>query len=88
MNKMRLSAVNFIRKSRSKLFNNGVVYNEVGYNESAQLVSDITLNSFTKFFPEQMNLEGQWEVANSEITYPSMYQKATEENFMFFDKKF
>ena len=31
MNKMRLSAVNFIRKSWSKSFNNGIVYNRVGF---------------------------------------------------------
>ena len=30
MNKMRLSAANFIRKSWSKSINNGIVYNQVG----------------------------------------------------------
>ena len=34
-----------------------------------------------------MNLEGQWEVAVSEISYPSMYQNVTEGKFMFFEKK-
>ena len=34
-----------------------------------------------------MNLEGQWEVAISELSYPSMYQNLTEGKFMFFDKK-
>ena len=31
MNKMRLSAVNFIRRSWSKSFSNGIVYNRVGF---------------------------------------------------------
>ena len=34
-----------------------------------------------------MNLDGQWEVAISEISYPSMYQNVTEGKFMFFAKK-
>ena len=40
------------------------------------------------FLPEQLNLEGQWEVAIWEISYPSMYQNVTEGKFMFFDWKF
>ena len=32
-------------------------------------------------------MDGQWEVAISEISYPSMYQNVTEGKFMFFDKK-
>ena len=54
---------------------------------SAQLFPDNTLNSFTNFLPEQLNLQGQWEVAISELSYPSMSQKATMEKFRFFDKK-
>ena len=56
-------------------------------NASAQLFPDNTLSSFTIFLSEQMNLEGQWEVAISEKSCPSMYQKVTERKFMFFDKK-
>ena len=54
---------------------------------SAQLFPDNTLSSFTNFLPEQLNLDGQWEVAISEISYPSMYQNVTEGNCIFFDKK-
>ena len=32
-------------------------------------------------------MEGQWEVAISKISYPSMYQKLTEGKFKFFDEK-
>ena len=60
---------------------------ELVSNASAQLFPDNTLSSLTNFLPEQLNLEGQWEVAISEISYPSMYQNVTEGKFMFFDKK-
>ena len=56
-------------------------------NASGELFPKITLSSFTNFSPEQVNLEGQWEVANSEISYPSMYQNITEGKFKFFDAK-
>ena len=49
---------------------------------------DNTLSSFTKFLPEQLNFEGQWEIAVSEISYPSLYQNITEAEFKFFDEKF
>ena len=55
---------------------------------SGELFPDNTLGSFTNFLPEQVNLEVQWEVAISELSYPSMYQKIPEGYFMFFDKKF
>ena len=60
---------------------------ELVSNASAQLFPDYTLSSFTNFLPQQLNLDGQWEVAISEISYPSMYQNITEGKFMFFDKK-
>ena len=60
---------------------------ELVSNASAQLFPDNTLSSFTNFLPEQLNQDGQWEVAISKISYPSMYQNVTEGKFMFFDKK-
>ena len=60
---------------------------ELVSNASAQLFPDNTLSSFTNFLTEQPYLDGQWEVAFSEISYPSMYQNVTEGKFMFFDKK-
>ena len=56
-------------------------------NASGQIFPDNTLSSFTKFLSVQLNLDGQSEVAISEISYPSMYQNVTEGNSMFFDKK-
>ena len=60
---------------------------ELVSNASAQVFPDNALSSFTNFLPEQLDLDGQWEVANSEIFYPSMYQNVTEGKFLFFDKK-
>ena len=57
-------------------------------NASGELFPDNTLSSFTNFLPEQLNLEGQWEVAISETSYPSMYQNITEGKFKSFDDKF
>ena len=51
-----------------------------------QPFQDTTLSS-TNFLPEQLSLEGQWDVAISEISYPSMYQIVTRGNFVFYDKK-
>ena len=56
-------------------------------NAFAQIFPDNTLSSFTNFLSEQLNLDGQWEVAISEISYPSMYQNVTEGKILFFDKK-
>ena len=55
-------------------------------NASAQQFPDNTLTSLTNFLPEQLNLDGQWKVAISETSYPSMHQNVTEGKFMFFDK--
>ena len=61
---------------------------ELVSNPSAQLFPDNTLSSFTNFLPEQLNLDGQWEVAISQIFYKiSMYQNVTERKIMFYDKK-
>ena len=60
---------------------------ELVSNASGELFSDNTLSSFTNFLREQVNLEGQWEVAISEKSYPSMYQNITEGKFKFFDEK-
>ena len=60
---------------------------ELVSNASGELFPYNTLSSFTNFSPEQLNLEGQWEVAISEISHPSMYQNITEGKFKFFDDK-
>ena len=54
---------------------------------SGELLPDNTLSSFTNFLPEQVILEGQWEVSISEMSYPSMYQNLTQRKFKCFDEK-
>ena len=44
---------------------------ELVLNATAQLVPDNTLSSFTNFLPKQLKLEGQWEAATTELSYPS-----------------
>ena len=61
---------------------------ELVSNASGELFPDNTLSSFTNFLIEQVILEWQWEVAISEISYPSMYQNTTEGYFKIFDEKF
>ena len=60
---------------------------ELVSNASGELFPDNTLSVFTNFLPEQVILEGQWEVAISEISYQSLYQNITEGYFKFFDEK-
>ena len=60
---------------------------ELVSNASGELFPDNTLSSVTNFLPEQLNLEGQWEVAISERSHLSMYQSVTARNFKFFDEK-
>ena len=60
---------------------------ELVSNASSQLFPHNTLSSFTNFLPEQVNLDGQWEVAISEISYPSMYQNVAQGKFIFYDEK-
>ena len=60
---------------------------ELVSNGSSQLFPNNTFSSFTFFLPEQVNLDGQWEVEVSEISYSSMYQNVREGNFMFYDEK-
>ena len=60
---------------------------ELVSNASGELFPNNTLSSITNFLPKQVNLEGQWEVAISGKSYPSMYQNKTEVKFKFFDEK-
>ena len=87
MSKTRLFKANFTKKNWLKSFNNGFVYTRFGSNASGELFPDNTLSSFTNFLPQKVNLEGQWEVAISETSYPLMYQNITEGKFKFFDNK-
>ena len=52
----------------------------------SQLFPNNTLSSFTNVLPEQVTLDGQWELAISEIAHPSMYQNVTQGKIMFYDE--
>ena len=53
MNKMRLSAVNFVRKSWSKSLNNGIVYNRVGFKCIWATVSRQKTQLFYRFLTKR-----------------------------------
>ena len=58
---------------------------ELVSNASFNCYPNNSLSSFTNFLPEQIHLKGEWEVAISEISYPSLYQNVTEGKFIFVD---
>ena len=60
---------------------------ELVSNASGEFFPNNTLSFLTNFLPEQEMLKGQWQVAISEISYPSMYLNITEGNFKFFGEK-
>ena len=71
---MRLSAVKGIDQSHLKMES---FTKELVSDAYSQLFPDNTMSSFPSFLPEQLNLEGHWEAAFSEISYPSIYQNFT-----------
>ena len=54
-------------------FPNGLVS-----NTSFNCYPNSSLSSFTNFLPEQLHLNGKWDVTISELSYPSLYQNVTE----------
>ena len=58
---------------------------ELVSNASFDCYPNNTLSSFTNFLPEQINLVGEWEVAITELSYPSLYQNITEGKFFYLD---
>ena len=61
---------------------------ELNSNAAAKLFADNKLSSFTDFLPEQLNLECQWEVAISGISYQSMNQNVSEGKLGYLMKTF
>ena len=56
---------------------------ELVSNASSSIYPENTLASFTNFLPEQLYLDGDWEVALLEITYPALYNNITEGKFWY-----
>ena len=91
---------NFMKKSLENVLIKGKSFFKLNFYRSVvmdsftiELVSNASficypnnsLSSFTNFLPEQKHLKGEWEVAISEISYPSLYQNVTEGKFTFVD---
>ena len=56
---------------------------ELVSNASIDCYPNNTLSSITNFLPEQINLKGEWEVAITELSYPSLYQNITDGKFFY-----
>ena len=60
---------NSTRRNYLESFENGFVYNRVGFQRIFTALSKQHAQFIYNFLPEQVNLDGQWEVAISEISY-------------------
>ena len=58
---------------------------ELVSNASFNCYPNNSLSSFTNFLSEQIHLKGEWEVAISALSYPSLCQNVTEGKFTFAD---
>ena len=56
---------------------------ELVSNGSMHVYPDNTMASFINFLPEQITLDGTWEVALLEISYPALYHNVTDGRFRF-----
>lgn len=52
-------------------------------NASMTVFKGNTLADFSNFFPEQINLEGIWEVALTEISFPGKFNNVTDGKFAY-----
>ena len=63
---------------------------ELVSNASFDYYPNNTISSFKNFLPEKINLDGEWEVAITELSYPSLYQNLpctkTEGKFFYLDE--
>lgn len=61
---------------------------EVVSNASPDVYPNNTMASFTNFLPDQIELDGEWEVGLLEISYPAMYYNITNGKFFYqYDSK-
>lgn len=56
---------------------------ELVSNASMDVYPDNSMASFTNFLPEQFSLDGKWEVAVMEISYPALYNNVTSGQFRY-----
>ena len=55
-------------------------------NASLDFYPNNSLSSFTDFLPQQINLDGKWEVAITELSYPSLFQNKAEGKIFYLDE--
>ena len=83
---MRLSAVNFIRKSRSKSFKNGIAYNRVGFKCICATISRQYTEFFYKLFTRATESAGSMGGCNNKHpTHQSTKMSLRGQDF--FDRK-
>ena len=58
---------------------------EIVANASFNCYPNNSPSCFTNFLPEETHLKGEWEVAISELLYPSLDQNVTDGKFTFID---
>ena len=85
---MRLSAVNFIKKSWSKSFNNGIVHNRIGFKSICATVFRQYTELFYKVFTRATESGRSMGGCNFRNFLTINVPNVTEGKFMFFDKKF
>lgn len=56
---------------------------ELVSNASTDIYPSNTLASFTNFFPEEILLDGNWQVALVQVTFPALYYNITDGKFCF-----
>ena len=59
---------------------------ELVSNASFDCYPNNILSCFTNFLSEQINLDGEREVAITELSYPSLYPNITEGKFFYLDE--
>ena len=74
-------------KFYEKSFEYGFIYNRVGFQRIFTALSKQHAQLIYKFLAGASEFGRTMGVTNSEISYPSMYQKVTEGKFMFYDEK-
>ena len=52
-------------------------------NASTDIYPSNSLSSFTNFLPDQINLEGDWEVALLEASHPTLYYNISDGRFRY-----
>ena len=88
MNKMRLSAVNFTRTSWSKSFNDGIVYNRLGFKFICDTISRQNTELFYKLFTRATESGRSIGGCKSRDILSSMYQMSRKEKLCFLTRNF